>query len=264
MMNFQDSYEHMDSKIEYSPESIICSDLYSSVYEFEGCSCESNCLYDNCSCLQRSGIKYIFRNQECLESYRMDINTSGKPIYECNRNCNCAIKLCGNKLVQCGPRSGLKIKKFCKKGLGLITNHLIPSGSFVCEYAGRIITSDMAKRLYPVYMSKYSMNYIFCINEKFGENIYRTIIDPTESGNIGRYINHSCEPNCELIIVRIHNNFPKLCIFAKEKINIGEELSFNYGDTVIEDNQSVGQSIECLCGKMECKKFLPFDKYCFE
>ncbi|XP_044748161.1 probable histone-lysine N-methyltransferase set-23 [Coccinella septempunctata] len=261
---FRDSYEHIDSNIEYLPESIICSELFTSSYEFSGCSCISECSANTCSCLQRSGAKYVFQNPGYLESYTINKNFSEKPYYECNDNCECIGKLCGNKLVQCGPRRGLEIKHFDGKGLGLVTKLSIPSGSFICEYAGEIITSDMAKNLYPIYKLKYLMNYIFCINEYFGDKVYRTIIDPTESGNIGRYINHSCEPNCDLLIIRVQNNFPKLCIFAKHDIGANEEITFNYGDTIIEDDKKFSLNVKCLCGKMRCKKFLPFDGYCFD
>lgn len=263
--NFEDSYDHLDPNIEYLPESVVCSELYTSEYKFCGCSCVLECSIDSCSCLQRSGAKYIFQNRDFPESYTIEADISGKPIYECNDNCKCVGKLCGNKLVQCGPRTGLEIRKTKGKGLGLVTKNVIPSGSFICEYAGRIITPDMAKHLYPIYKSKYSMNYIICINEQFGDKIYKTLIDPTENGNIGRYINHSCEPNCDLVVVRVQNNFPKLCIFAKQNISIDEEISFNYGDCVMNNSdEKFNLSVKCLCGKMNCKKFLPYDETCFD
>ncbi|KAL3265382.1 hypothetical protein HHI36_009589 [Cryptolaemus montrouzieri] len=122
----------------------------------------------------------------------------------------------------------------------------------------------MARKLYDKYKRKYFMNFIFCVNEKFGENIVKTIIDPTESGNIGRYINHSCEPNCKLYTIRINNEVPKLCIFACKDINESEEICFDYGENISTDTPlDYKDRVACLCGKPTCRKYLPYDKNSF-
>lgn len=48
------------------------------------------------------------------------------------------------------------------------------------------------------------------INEKTGNQHFQTFIDPSRKGNIGRYLNHSCEPNCEIFSVRIDGPLPRL------------------------------------------------------
>ena len=53
-----------------------------------------------------------------------------------------------------------------------------------------------------------------------------TVIDATISGGLARYINHSCEPNCVAENVQIDRE-TKIIIFAKQKINKGDEVS-NY------------------------------------
>ena len=49
-------------------------------------------------------------------------------------------------------------------------------------------------------------------------------------GNAARLINHSCEPNCVLLSIRVENQSPRIAIFAKTNIDPGDELSYNYGD----------------------------------
>ncbi|KAK9872152.1 hypothetical protein WA026_016206 [Henosepilachna vigintioctopunctata] len=264
--SFDDCYDHWDKTLEYLPESSECLELKTyEYYEFEGCFCTIKCLPDTCLCLGRSGTHYTFKEQQILDSYSICETDIRKPIYECNDNCGCSGKLCGNRLVQCGPRKGLKIVEYDVKGLSLITTTSISAGNFVCEYAGVIITRDMAKKRYPLYKEKYGKNYIFCINEQFGEDTYKTIIDPTECGNIGRYINHSCGPNCSLYVIRIRNGLPKLCIFANEDISDGDEICFNYGDNILNvDTKEPVNPIHCVCGKLNCKKYLPFDCSCFD
>lgn len=51
-----------------------------------------------------------------------------------------------------------------------------------------------------------------------------TVIDATISGGLARYINHSCEPNCVAENVQIDRE-TKIIIFAKQKINKGDEVS---------------------------------------
>lgn len=53
------------------------------------------------------------------------------------------------------------------------------------------------------------------------------MIDPTSKGNLARFINHSCEPNC---ITEKWNVLGEVCIgiFAIRDINEDEELTFDY------------------------------------
>lgn len=62
------------------------------------------------------------------------------------------------------------------------------SGSFVDEYMGEVIDQhEMIKRM----KTKLYMNNNYMVQLKHDE-----IIDATRKGNITRFINHSCDPNC--------------------------------------------------------------------
>lgn len=105
------------------------------------------------------------------------------------------------------------------------------------------------------------MNFILKVNENFGENIIETIVDPSRFGNIGRYINHSCNPNCELIPIRVDSLIPKIAIFAKKDILEGSELTFDYGDGKLGVSKESGAKYRlCLCEEENCRKYLPFNK----
>lgn len=56
-----------------------------------------------------------------------------------------------------------------------------------------------------------------------------TIIDPTFIGNIGRYLNHSCDPNTHVVPVRINSVVPVAAMFALRDVQPGEELVYDYG-----------------------------------
>ncbi|KAI5715781.1 hypothetical protein M8J77_022366 [Diaphorina citri] len=61
-----------------------------------------------------------------------------------------------------------------------------------------------------------------------GSNAFEMFIDATTFGNIGRYINHSCEPNCLVVPIRVNCVYPSLAIFAKTDIGVDEEITYDY------------------------------------
>ena len=76
------------------------------------------------------------------------------------------------------------------------------------------------------------------------------VIDPTFKGNMARFINHSCDPNCE---TQKWNVLGETCvgIFATRDIEVGQELSFNYQFDVYSTPYT-----RCLCGAANCNQYL--------
>jgi hypothetical protein len=70
-------------------------------------------------------------------------------------------------------------------------------------------------------------------------------VDSSRGGNGTQYVNHSCEPNCFMRVVRGH-----IIIFALRDIRPGEELTLDYGITYHPDTK------RCLCGSPACRKTL--------
>ena len=93
-------------------------------------------------------------------------------------------------------------------GLGLFTKDPIENKGFVIEYTGKILTRKYADVL--------GGKYLF-------ETSYDRFIDGAERENVARYINHSCDPNCEVDILR-----GRIYIFAIKKIRAGAELTYDY------------------------------------
>lgn len=154
------------------------------------------------------------------------------------------------------------------KGWGLRTLEPIPKGRFVCEYAGEILDFREACRRTHLQTSNDS-NYIIAIREHASdEQIIETFVDPTYIGNIGRFLNHSCEPNLFMVPVRIDSVVPKLALFATRDICAEEELSYDYSGRYcnyvpVLDQENLQQSKElkkpCYCGTKLCTGFLPYD-----
>jgi len=115
-------------------------------------------------------------------------------------------------------------------GQGLFAAQDITKGTRIIAYTGEKITrKESARRL------EAGNAYIFHLS-------YRYALDGEMLANTARYINHSCDPNCE--VEKTHDT---LWIVALRDIQEGEELSYNYGYTLehYKDNP-------CNCGAKNC------------
>ena len=109
----------------------------------------------------------------------------------------------------------LAVKK-SKTGLGLYTNEPIKRREFIIEYFGPVLTEKQA--------NERGGKYLFATSDK-------RFIDGTLRENTARYINHSCEPNCEIEIFR-----GRIYVFSKKKIEAGEELTYDYGEEYFDEH----------------------------
>lgn len=122
----------------------------------------------------------------------------------------------------------LEVVTFPEKGRGVVSTRDLKKGEFVVEYAGDIIDVASAKER----EFKYSLDvskgcYMYYFKHK-GKNY---CIDGTsESGRLGRLVNHSCkQPNMVTKVVELGQD-PRLILIAKQDISAGIELLYDYGD----------------------------------
>ncbi|XP_033645553.1 uncharacterized protein LOC117304991 isoform X2 [Asterias rubens] len=79
------------------------------------------------------------------------------------------------------------------------------------------------------------------------------VMDAKFIGNLGRYLNHSCNPNVfvQSVFVDSHDlRFPWVAFFAKKYVRAGSELTWDYNYDV---GSVPGKSLICLCGSAECR-----------
>jgi uncharacterized protein len=94
-------------------------------------------------------------------------------------------------------------------GLGLFALRAFGKDDFVIEYTGVLLPNDEADRK--------GGRYLFRVNSRW-------TVDGTGRGNLSRYINHSCRPNCIA-----YTRGKRIRIYAVRAIVPGEELSYDYG-----------------------------------
>ncbi|KAF6748017.1 hypothetical protein DFP72DRAFT_820899, partial [Ephemerocybe angulata] len=126
---------------------------------------------------------------------------------------------------------------------GLYAMEKISRGEMVIEYVGEVIRAQVADKREQTYERQgIGSSYLFRIDEEL-------VVDATKKGNLGRLINHSCDPNCTAKIITI-NGEKKIVIYAKQDIEYGDEITYDYHFPFEQDK------IPCLCGSAKCRGYL--------
>lgn len=127
-------------------------------------------------------------------------------------------------------------------GTGLFATRVIRRGTCIIEYAGERISHEEADRRHAEKARDDNHTFLFTVDSK-------TVIDGSVGGNDARFINHSCEPNCEVII-----EDGRLLIEATRTIRPGEEIVYRYMiNRAPDDPPDVDQIFACRCGAASCR-----------
>ena len=124
---------------------------------------------------------------------------------------------------------------------GIFARKDIAEGTLIIEYVGEKITKKESERRAEIVLNKskddetHGAVYLFELNKRYD-------IDGNVEYNTARYINHSCDPNCETENRRGH-----IWIVALRDIEKGEELSYNYGYGYEDYEEHI-----CRCNSDKC------------
>ena len=129
-------------------------------------------------------------------------------------------------------------------GAGVYASKLIPSETRVIEYVGEKINKEESERRAWAQMAQAELTgdaavYIFTLTEKHD-------LDGNIEWNTARLLNHSCQPNCETWITD-----KRVFIYALRDIELGEELTFDYGFDL-----DTWEDHPCLCGSDTCVGYI--------
>lgn len=162
---------------------------------------------------------------------------------ECVGDCGCGAG-CQNRRFQHKQYANVSVIKTEKKGYGLRANTELQANDFIFEYIGEVIGEKTFRNRLHQYDEEGIKHFYFMSLSK-GE-----FVDATKKGNLGRFCNHSCNPNCYVDKWVVGDKL-RMGIFAERKIHAGEELVFNYNvDRYGADPQP------CYCDEPNCTGFI--------
>lgn len=133
------------------------------------------------------------------------------------------------------------VKTSAIHGRGVFARRRIAPGECIIEYHGERISWAEAERRRDE-NDPLNLTYFFTLNDG-------RIIDGARKGNDARYINHSCEPNCEAL----EHEDGRVWIHALYEIERGQELSYDY--TLIYEGRhtpAIKRAFVCHCGAPTC------------
>lgn len=109
---------------------------------------------------------------------------------ECGSSCGAGDK-CENQRFQKRIYPKLEVRRVGSKGWGLFAGEHISTGTFIIEYVGEVINFEEFQRRFQLLVKQKSeMFYLLSLDGSW-------FIDAGPKGNDARFINHSCEPNCD-------------------------------------------------------------------
>ena len=128
------------------------------------------------------------------------------------------------------------------QGRGAFATRQIRKGTRIIEYVGEHISHEEADRRYDDETMSRHHTFLFTLDDE-------VVIDAAVGGNESRYINHSCEPNCEAVIEDDH-----IYIEALRTIREGEELLYDYQyERTAETTEEDERLYVCHCGAPTCR-----------
>ncbi|KAK7886399.1 hypothetical protein WMY93_026020 [Mugilogobius chulae] len=162
---------------------------------------------------------------------------------ECSSRClNGAY--CSNRRFQMKQHADFEVILTEDKGWGLRAAKDMPANTFVLEYCGEVLDHKEFKARVKEYARMKNIHYYF-MSLKNNE-----IIDATLKGNCSRFMNHSCEPNCETQKWTVNGQL-RVGFFTTKAVTEGTELTFDY------QFQRYGKEAQkCYCGAPSCRGFL--------
>jgi histone-lysine N-methyltransferase EZH2 len=174
-------------------------------HRFPGCKCRKQCTTKSCFCYRASRECDPDLCTTCLDSsLGMDTKNSS----------------CRNVVLQRRMGKKLYVAPSDIAGWGCYMGEMAAKNEFITEYVGEMISQEETERRGKIY-KKAKCSYMFGLNEDY-------CIDAARMGGNIRFANHSSKPNCKVKIVMVAGDH-RIGIYADKNIEIGEELTYDYG-----------------------------------
>ncbi|KAL8127823.1 hypothetical protein AgCh_014666 [Apium graveolens] len=141
-------------------------------------------------------------------------------------------------VIEMEPPPYVHIKRNRKLWLGEAAE-FVNKGDFIIEYVGEVISNAMCEQ------RLWDMKHLGTQNFYLVEVEKDLTIDSTFKGNSSRFLNHSCNPNCDLEKWQLDGE-TRIGIFAAQSIQAGEPLTYDYKFI------QYGSEVKCQCGAPNC------------
>ena len=142
-------------------------------------------------------------------------------------------------------RSAWQVRNSPRHGRGIFATATIAEGTHIIEYTGELISEAEGERRYPTApdgAEEAEHTYLLTLDTE-------RVIDANVGGNEARFINHSCEPNCEPIAFG-----DQMWIVAVRDIRPGEELAYDYAIELDEPHTPARKRrFPCACEAKSCR-----------
>jgi hypothetical protein len=142
------------------------------------------------------------------------------------------------------PKRKFEVRRSGIHGRGVYAARAIKAGERIIEYKGERISWKEADRRPASDPNDANHTFLFALDDG------KRVIDAAVGGNSARWINHSCDPNCETE----ESEDGRVFIQAMRDIRRGEELFYDYGLVIDERiTPSIKKDYECRCGARDCR-----------
>lgn len=138
----------------------------------------------------------------------------------------------------------LEIRDSPIHGRGGFATARIPAGTLLIEYAGERIDAAEARRRAAAHAGAAGAphTFVFAIDDDWA-------VDAGVGGNDGRWLNHSCAPNCDAIV-----EDGRIWIETLRDVARGEELTYDYALVLDEPHTAAARArFPCRCGAATCR-----------
>lgn len=140
------------------------------------------------------------------------------------------------------PNPYLELRSSAIQGTGAFATRNIRKGTRIIEYTGQRISWRTADKRYDDDKMNRHHTFLFTVDDKI-------VIDGAVQGNEARFINHSCNGNCEAVTDR-----RRIFIEARRNIKAGEELLYDYQYERTDDHTAADERFyKCRCGSPNCR-----------
>lgn len=113
------------------------------------------------------------------------------------------------------------------------------SGTYLCEYVGEVVSKQRFEERMRYWYTRFDRHYALGYTSGF-------VIDAYRAGSLARFVNHSCQPNCDVQKWTV-NGQHRIVLVSNRRLAAGEEITYNYRF------HSYGRGLHrCLCAADNC------------